>query len=77
MIFGENGIFMLGVVFLFSIRSLIKMIIVNKKLLYPIEDIDFLSSNVKRYFTSDHFLLRSEGLKIAKFAMFWTKLCAL
>ena len=68
---------MLGVVFLFSIRSLIKMIIVNKKLLYPIKDIDFLSSNVKRYFTSDHFLLRSEGLKFAKFGMLWTKSCAL
>ena len=25
-------------------------------ILYPIEDIDFLSSNLKIYFTSDHFL---------------------
>ena len=42
--------------------------------LYPIENINFLSSNVKRYFT-DNFLYSSEGLKVAKFAMFWTKLC--
>ena len=49
----------------------------TKFFLYPIEGIDCLSSNLKRYFTSDYFLLSSGGLKIAKLAMFWSKLCAL
>ena len=41
--FKENGILMLGVLFLFSQFSPIEIIIFNKKSLYPIEDIDFLS----------------------------------
>ena len=41
--------------FSFSQFSPVKIIILNKKFLYLIEDIDFLSSNVKRYFTSDSF----------------------
>ena len=52
----ENRIFMFGVVFLFSQFSLLEIIVFNKIALYPIEDIDFLSSNLKRYFTSDCFL---------------------
>ena len=82
--FEENGLFMLGVVFLFSQFSLIEITFYtkitfynNKNFLYPIEDIELLSSNVKRYCTSDYFLLSSRGFKIAKLAMFWTKLCAL
>ena len=47
--FEENGIFMLGVVFLFSQFSPIEIITFNEKFLYPIEGIDFLSSNLKRY----------------------------
>ena len=43
----ENGIFMLVRFFLFSQFSSIEIIIFNKIFLYPIEDIDFLSSNVK------------------------------
>ena len=73
--FEENVIFMLGVVFLFSQFSPIEIIISNKKFQNPIEDIDFLSSNVKRYFTYP-FSQRSEGLKIAEFAKFCAKLCA-
>ena len=46
--FEENGIFMLGVIFLFSQFSPIKIIVFNK-FFYPIEDID-LSSNSKRFF---------------------------
>ena len=38
------------------------------KFLYPIKDIGFLSSNMKRYFTSDYFLLSYGSLKIAKIA---------
>ena len=64
---------MLGVVFLFCQFSPIEIIIFNKIFLYPIEDFDFLGSNVKRNFTSDN----SGFLKIAKFAIFRTKLCAL
>ena len=52
-IFEENGIFMLGVVFL---QSIFEIIIFDKIFLYPIEDIDFLSLILKRYFTSDFFL---------------------
>ena len=43
----------------------------------PIEDFDFLTSNVKRYFSSLYVLESSWGVKIAKLAVFWTKLCAL
>ena len=38
---------MLGVFFLFSQFSQIEIIIFNKVFLYPIEDIDYLSSNKK------------------------------
>ena len=52
--FEENGNFMLGVVFLlFSQFSPIEIKVFDKNILYPIEDIDFLSSNLKRYFTFD------------------------
>ena len=48
---------MLGVVFLFSQFSPTEIIVFDKKFLYPIEDIiDFLSSNLERYFTSNPFL---------------------
>ena len=67
---------MLGVVFLFSQFSPIEIIVFDN-FLYPIEDINFPSSNVKRYFTSDCFLESFGGLKTAKLAMLWTKLCAL
>ena len=46
---------MLGVVFLFSQFSLIEIIVFKKKNLDPIEDIDFVSSNIKRFSTSDYF----------------------
>ena len=75
--FEKNGGFKLGVVFLFSHFSPIEKIVFNKNCLYPIEDNDFLSANFKEYFTSDHFLLSSGGLKIAKFVKFWTILCVL
>ena len=80
--FEENRIFMLGVVFLFSQFSPIEIIPFYKTFLFLIEDIDFLSSNLKRYFTSDYFFCKGGGgggggLKIVKFLMFWTKLCAL
>ena len=44
----ENGIIMLGVVFLFSQSSAIEIIVFDKKILRPIEDIDFLKSKLKR-----------------------------
>ena len=73
-----EGIFMLGVViFLFSQFSPIELLVFDKTFLYPIKNIDFLSSNLKRYFTSILFLYGSGGLKIAKLATFWTNLCAL
>ena len=73
-IFKENGIFMLG--FLFSQFSPIEIIVFNKIFLYPIEDINFLSSNVKDILPPIIFckVLR---FKFAKLAMFWKKLCAL
>ena len=46
---------MLGEVFLFSQFSAIKISVFDKTFLCPIDDIDFLSSNLKRYFTSDNF----------------------
>ena len=63
---------MLGVVFLLSQFS--QIIVFDKNFLYPIGDIDFLSSNLKRYFTSDYFFKSFGGLKIAKLAMLWAKL---
>ena len=51
--------------------------VLSKKLLYSIEVINFLKSNVKRYFTSNYFFRSSGGLKTAKRSMFWNKLCAL
>ena len=51
-IFEENGIFMLGVDFFQSIFD-DRNKNFQQNFLYPIEDINFLSSNLKRYFTSD------------------------
>ena len=67
---------MFGVVFLFSQFSSVEIIIFNKIFLYPIKDNDFPNSNEKRFFASDYVLLSAGGLKIAKFAMFWSNLCA-
>ena len=53
--FEVNAIFMLGVAFLFSHFSPIEIIVFDKIFLYPIKDLDFLSSNLKSYFTSDYF----------------------
>ena len=77
-LFEENGIFILGVVF-FSQFSAIKITIVNKKFLDPVEEMNPLKSNVKRYFTSNHFLENSCSLKIAiaNLTMLWTNLCAI
>ena len=47
--FEENGIFMLGLVFF--IQS------VFGKILYPVDDMDTLKSNLKRYFTYNFFVL--------------------
>ena len=57
---------MLAVFFFIQSFSPIEIIIFNKYFLYPIEVIDFASSIVKRYFTSDYFFQSSGGLKIAK-----------
>ena len=46
---------MLGVVFLLSQFSPIEIKVFNKNFLYPIEDIDFLSSIFKSYVTSTYF----------------------
>ena len=46
---------MLGVVF-FSQFSPIEIIVFNSNFLYPIEVIDFLNSNSKRFFTFNFFL---------------------
>ena len=56
--FEENGMFMLGVVLLFRQFSAIEIIVFNKKLLCPIEDIDSLKSNLKRYFYPRSFLAK-------------------
>ena len=45
----KNGIFVLGVVFLLSQFLPIEIKVFNKNFLYSIEDIDFLSSNLKKY----------------------------
>ena len=49
---------MLGVVFLFSHFPPIEIKVFDRKFVYPIEDVDFLSSNLKRYFASDYFLIK-------------------
>ena len=68
---------MLGVVF-FSQFSPTEMIVFDKIFLYSIKDIDFLSSNdVKKIFYFQLFFVKLWGLKVAKLAMFWTKLCTL
>ena len=51
-----NELVILGVVFLFSQFSPMEIIVFDKTFLYPIEDIDFLSSSLKSYFTSDFFV---------------------
>ena len=68
--FEENGIFMLGVVFFIQSIFTDPNNNFHQKFLFSIEDIDFLSSNAKRYFTSNCFLLSSGGLKIAKISMY-------
>ena len=68
---------MLGVVFLFCQFSPIEKIVFDKTFLYPIEGIDFLSSNVKKIFYPPIFFVKFWRLKVAKLAIFWTKLCAL
>ena len=67
---------MLGVFFLFCQFSAIKIIAFDKKKLYPIEDINSLKYNMKRYFTFTHFLQNSGSLQIAKLAVLWTNLRA-
>ena len=68
---------MLGVVF--STQSIFadRYNSFQQNFLYPIEDIGFLISNLKRYLASDYFFLISGGWKIAKLAMIWTELSAL
>ena len=56
---------MLGVVVLFSQVSLIEIIVFNKLFLYLIEYIDFLSSNLRRYFTTNYFLWGFEDCQIS------------
>ena len=68
---------MLGVFFLFNHFLPIETIVFDIMIFFPIEDIDFLSSNLKSYFTSDNFLKSSGGLKNTKLATFWTNLYAL
>ena len=53
--FLENGIFMLGVIF-YSVNFHKSKKLFSTKFFIPIEDIDFLSSNVKRHFPCDDFL---------------------
>ena len=54
-LFEENGIFMLGVVFFILSIFTDRNNNFQQKFLFSIEDMDFLSSNLKRYFTSDYF----------------------
>ena len=58
---------MLGVVFFIQSSFTDRNNDFNKKILYVIKDINFPSSNAKRYFTFDCFLQNYWGLKIAKF----------
>ena len=58
---------MLGVFFLFSQFSPIEKIVYDKNIIYPIEDIDFLSSNEKKYILPP--------IIFWKVFTFWTKLC--
>ena len=61
--FEENGKLLLGTVFLFSQFSPIEVINFNTKILFPIEDIDSLNQNIKKYSASDRFLRSSGSLK--------------
>ena len=72
----ENRLFMLGVVFLFSQFSPIETTIFDKIFLYPIDDINFLSSDEK---SSPPIIFwdSSGGLQTANLAKFWTIFCAL
>ena len=76
--FVENGIFMLGLIFSFSQFSPIEIIVFNKIFLYPIEDINFLSSNVERLFYLRLFFVKFLGFENCqnKLAMIWTNLWA-
>ena len=49
---------MLGVIYL-----PIEIIVFSKSFLYPIEDINFLSSNLKSYFSSDYFFVKFWGFE--------------
>ena len=73
---------MLGVVFLISQFSAMKIYIISfiftkRIILKTIEDIDFLESILKRHFTSKYFLQNFRSLKIANLTMLWTDLCEL
>ena len=61
---------MLGVVFftqsIFTDRNNFQQIFLD-----PVEALDFLSSIVKRYFTSDIFLYSSGGLKLPNCYVVW------
>ena len=55
--FEEKGIFTLDVIFFIQAFFADRILVFDKIVLYLIEDdIDSLSSNLKRYFISDHFL---------------------
>ena len=54
---------MLGVFFLFSQFSPIEIIVFSKKFLHPIEDIDFLSSNLKKKFYLQLFFVKFCGFE--------------
>ena len=54
-----------------------EIIVINKKILYPIEDIDFLKTISKGYFTYNYFLQTSGSLKIVILAVLLIILCAL
>ena len=62
----SNGIFVLGWVFFFFRQiSTFYLAIFDGIFLYHSKDIVALSSNLKRYFTCDHFSVSYGGLKIA------------
>ena len=63
--------------FVQSIFSAIETLFINKILLYPIEDIDFLKSKVRKNLNPFNFLKISGSLKVASLTMLWTKLCAI
>ena len=68
---------MRGEDFSFSELSAIEIIVCNENFLFPNEDFDSPKSNLKQYFSSNHFLQSFGSSKIASMAMLWTNLCAL